>query len=1705
MSRTNSIIISILAMLIILFTALICTYMHPNQQVEAEENVVQNSAAQITILLPGINEDKSIWSNSGNRFEYEENSIIETIARDRNLVKTFAMEVDKNYYSNQTNTHYKLKEFYVNNSNYIFNSNSSISDTTCHYLVLYEDKIKNQTEDIDAETYNRFKKCLNELISNTSPLYGFNPIVNIIGHGRGGLFAAMYANEYPNNVNKIFSIGANYNGSSCYDMLSSINFFKESLKRFEDNYSLNTKNNIVLENDVASKIYAIGTAMDSSYINELKEDLLELAINKNALEKIVSSIDQDWEQEYKNILNSWEQWALLMLGENVDSTVDAISALMEALSNRKSIVGISMYFADLFGLRNYTYYIDSQGKNKGYDDVKMLDDYECDMLNENQRIVIINNKYINKLAEGIAALAYYYIGLDYYSENSIVRDNIRIALKEYILKHYEYAINSFQKFVAYATNNQIDITEYYRASTNDEKAEVMANYYATELFNLHSANCLFEKIDYEFLIKFVGAIKIEGESLNIKITISEESETDINITKAILAIANIVNNKTNNNDVSNGDYEQLTKCIIDILLENFEGREELFNYIYNNRWLLEKLNEFISDADVSIKTFRWKISILSILNPITLLLQVGNITANEIIEGLSDAVPGWIKLVADCKLRSEIREMEDYAWYNSFKVWEEDDFVFINDGVNSLSSQLAEGQEGINRKAFIFSAEDYRLEDIGNKEYPIAIAHNVECQNEKIINYIVSNLDISSDVYKVQNALGGVEIISINNKIISDTYTIPQYIDGKEVKVIGAGLFSDKKFSELKTINLPSSITEIKEEAFFGCKKLTTINLPNSLTKIGAGAFKGCKELANIDFTTAPHLTSIGFESFSKCGLTSVSIPSWINIIEPAAFGNCSKLKSIVVDQSNGNYSSKDGILYSKDGKTLIQYPIGKQLGSFEIEETVENIGKYAFAHSSLSTIEFNKNIKEIKEHAFDGSEELTEIVLWDNLTMIQSYAFNNCKNLNKVVIYDETPNVALCAFEGCSEGIVFYVPKNTIDSYEQEYGLMFEENIESISYDLVLKINNNSSDDICLVGYSYGEDLNDSLNRIGIHGYVEPYINKDSRFTYISNGDLVFEGWRYDCDDNGNGTGLNAFDEHDYNAVGSEVIIYAKWRPKQYYLQFVYENQNVYVTKNGISSTKEILSLDDSIDFSSQYWDWFKDIAQMEGKKLNKFILTTEPLPTQQAQEGEELEDTSVNTPNFGLPSVEDTYVDQFAVWTNDIMLIINNILTSQRDDILFTIEAQVVTKTTTFVFDQNGGDYGYSNETILYGANYNPPTITRSNYTFGGWEVVSIKAEGDETQYAEYSKYLHRVYNYSSVKDFTLGLSKNSTVYLKAIWSTYLLDVDTGTSELVNQHDVIIMDFASIESNTMLNKRYRITSKVKTITIKNMKQLKNTSFIVEGTLTMNIINCSFMASENTTAIYALNQILTINFTGNNRIQGGIKSEDSLTYNCMAIVASTLKINSTDGNENDLLGGNGKDGQGAGANGKNGGYGVCATNLYFNSGFIVIGGGVGGNGARGSDGSLYSNPGGAGGNGGNGGYAIWLIGTTLNIASNASVICSGGRGGNGGAGGTGGAGRPGADATWKSTAKAGEAGGKGGKAGNGGHGACAIMAPLASPTGFYGLYGGQGGSAGSRGSGGAGGKGGKKKVGGNASSGATGGTGDPGSSGRSNYNYGLS
>ena len=99
---------------------------------------------------------------------------------------------------------------------------------------------------------------------------------------------------------------------------------------------------------------------------------------------------------------------------------------------------------------------------------------------------------------------------------------------------------------------------------------------------------------------------------------------------------------------------------------------------------------------------------------------------------------------------------------------------------------------------------------------------------------------------------------------------------------------------EIKDLIIPNSVDSIHGYAFYGCSSLTSITIPNSVTSIGYNAFSDCSSLTSV--TIPNSVTSIGYNAFSDCSsLTSVTIPNSVTSIGSSAFYGCDSLSFVVI------------------------------------------------------------------------------------------------------------------------------------------------------------------------------------------------------------------------------------------------------------------------------------------------------------------------------------------------------------------------------------------------------------------------------------------------------------------------------------------------------------------------------------------------------------------------------------------------------------------------------------------------------------------------------------------------------------------------------------------------------------------------------------------------------------------------------------------
>ena len=239
---------------------------------------------------------------------------------------------------------------------------------------------------------------------------------------------------------------------------------------------------------------------------------------------------------------------------------------------------------------------------------------------------------------------------------------------------------------------------------------------------------------------------------------------------------------------------------------------------------------------------------------------------------------------------------------------------------------------------------------------------------------------------------------------------------------------------ELKSITIAGSVETIDDEAFLWCDNLRrvvftqgsmlkTINpyafqfttslkritLPNTLRTIGDRAFS---KSGLVEIIIPEGVTTLGDGVFEGCeSLVTVTIPSTLTELGTQVFRNCTNLKTIEVHPNNPAFCSVDGVLYTKDMKTLVACPAQYWLP--QIPDSVVEIAAYAFDHSQIyREIVVPAHVEKIGVGAFSDAA-ITSCVFEEgsHITEIPDYMFMSCVYLSQVNIPKTVEVIGKSAF----------------------------------------------------------------------------------------------------------------------------------------------------------------------------------------------------------------------------------------------------------------------------------------------------------------------------------------------------------------------------------------------------------------------------------------------------------------------------------------------------------------------------------------------------------------------------------------------------------------------------------------------------------------------------------------------------------------------
>ncbi|MBP3673019.1 MAG: leucine-rich repeat protein [Oscillospiraceae bacterium] len=208
-------------------------------------------------------------------------------------------------------------------------------------------------------------------------------------------------------------------------------------------------------------------------------------------------------------------------------------------------------------------------------------------------------------------------------------------------------------------------------------------------------------------------------------------------------------------------------------------------------------------------------------------------------------------------------------------------------------------------------------------------------------------------------------------------------VNGYTLTISGSGAMADYSgfdfpwesySSDITNVVIGEGVTKIGDYAFVYCSSLKTVSLPYGLVSIGERCFYGCSSLESI--TIPDSVTAIPDSCFRNCSkLETVHIGSGVTSIGSWVFYGCTSLTGFTVSESNEDYKAVDGVLLSKDGKTLLAYPLAKA-GEYSIPSGVETIQSGAFSYSKVTSVTIPASVTTIEDETFDYCASLTQFVV---------------------------------------------------------------------------------------------------------------------------------------------------------------------------------------------------------------------------------------------------------------------------------------------------------------------------------------------------------------------------------------------------------------------------------------------------------------------------------------------------------------------------------------------------------------------------------------------------------------------------------------------------------------------------------------------------------------------------------------------------------
>lgn len=274
--------------------------------------------------------------------------------------------------------------------------------------------------------------------------------------------------------------------------------------------------------------------------------------------------------------------------------------------------------------------------------------------------------------------------------------------------------------------------------------------------------------------------------------------------------------------------------------------------------------------------------------------------------------------------------------------------------------------------------------------------------------------------------------------------------------------------NKVRTLTLPRTLRHINDWGLSDYRAITDLEIPANVERMGENIVYNCPQLQRIKVNAEvpPTLGSLDNNSYHEDGYRTYH---YIRIVIPRESFHAYRLVNAWNTDYNVLIGGDEGITVStgkiaagdlghvvveeagylqevnkliiegelnaddwskiKQMTNLTELDLSKALideipsnafsGRWAIDKvvlppTLKKIGTYAFASTSLTSVNIPDNVEAIEQYAFSQVKQLQKVHLPDSLTSLGRYAFEKCRSLRTVKIPTKLKEIPWYAFDGC-------------------------------------------------------------------------------------------------------------------------------------------------------------------------------------------------------------------------------------------------------------------------------------------------------------------------------------------------------------------------------------------------------------------------------------------------------------------------------------------------------------------------------------------------------------------------------------------------------------------------------------------------------------------------------------------------------------------